>query len=139
MRLSNVENNGATSGDPQAASSSEMPVSLPASREVVTLPVVSRRGSKATEASSKPGTPASRVPLPPLTDILDKALDSPGADLSHLMDPTVNPGGETPAQFVSRRGLQHAVEGLTDNFKSWLDAIHQSIVVSMQSKADSAQ
>ena len=50
-----------------------------------------------------------------------------------------NSRSETPAAFVSKRGLQAAVDGLTDNFRSWLDAIHQSILASLQNKADSAQ
>lgn len=93
-----------------------------------------------TSAGSVPSgavTPSgSRIALPPLTDFLDAALDRPATDLTHLMDPL---RGETPMAFVSKRGLQQAVDGLTDNFRSWLDAIHQSILAALQSKADSTQ
>merc|ERR1712139_49926 len=66
------------------------------------------------------------------------ALDKHPADLSHLLDPQSS-GLQTPLPFVSRRGLQQAVEGLTENFRVWIDAIYQSIMAALQNKADSAQ
>jgi hypothetical protein len=90
----------------------------------------------AAAVTSAEGAP--RLPLPPLPNLLDAALDKHPADLSHLMDPS-NSGGQTPTPFVSKRGLQQAVDGLNDNFRNWLDAIYQSIIAALQNKADSAQ
>jgi len=90
---------------------------------------------------TKPGDrPSSgqRLVLAPLPDLLDAALDKHPADLSHLMDPE-GAGGQTPLPFVSKQSLQRAVESLTDNFRSWLDTIYQSIITALQNKTDSGQ
>jgi hypothetical protein len=97
---------------------------------------VNQEGTEGTEVEAPQGEfPASgRVTLPPLPDLLS---DRHPADLSHLLDP--GSGGDTPLPFVSRRGLQKAVEALTDNFRGWLDAIYKSILTALQNKADSTQ
>merc|ERR1712139_199302 len=83
--------------------------------------------AQALEASANVGDVATRPALPPLPVLVDTMLEKHPLDMSHLLDPH-NSGGQTPLPFVSRRGLQQAVDGLTDNFRAWLDAIYQSIV-----------
>jgi hypothetical protein len=106
-------------------------------------PAAGSRSMVQASGSSRPSSgrvfaEGSGVHLPSVQDQFDAALDKHPADLSHLLDPQ-NSGGQTPLAFVSRRGLQHAVEGLTDNFRTWLDAIYQSIILALQNKADSSQ
>lgn len=131
-RLSNVEGTAcaAEGGHPSASSSSDMPQTGAEKSQDLNLSQV-----LSTSAGSSPS--GSRVTFPPLTGLLDGALDRPPGDLSHLMDPSAQCG--TPLGYVSQRRLQEAVDGLTENFRSWLDAIHQSIITAMLSKADSAQ
>lgn len=132
-RLADVDRKATQAADSAQASSSTAPApraqtpTLEASRDFSAVP-----------AQDAAPTPSSRFPLPPLPDFLDAALDKHPADLSHLLDPQ-GAGGETPLPFVSKRGLEQAVAALTENFRSWLDAIYQSIIAALQNKADSAQ
>jgi predicted nucleic acid-binding Zn-ribbon protein len=94
-------------------------------------------GGEDQAAQDGAASPGGRQTVSSTPRILDAALDKHPADLSHLMDPDAT-GGQTPLPFVSKRSLQQAVEGLTEHFRNWLEAIYQSIITALQNKADSA-
>jgi len=128
-RLSSIESKAAALQDVVPASSSSPGI---ASSDHQTAGSAPDDTAPAITAAASPQRP--QVTLPPLPVLVDTPHP---ADLSHLLDPNGS-GGQTPLPFVSRRSLQVAVDGLTDNFRVWLDAIYQSIITALQNKADTA-
>lgn len=55
-------------------------------------------------------------------------------DLAHLLEGESTSQGPLP--FVSKKGLQQALEDLREDVRHWLDVLHASMISALQQKAD---